>query len=143
MVFWISLTHSMADAYTKLHALALRSCQSGSPAEIEVILPCSSPLSQFIKVSTLEAMATMPGQFQGAFQAIAINVAKFSSGVDPPSEWSSAQQFSIARSGTHWPKSRFIHITNILGKEDCYQALQRHRIKANIPKGLFPGDQRI
>jgi hypothetical protein len=81
----------MADAHTKLHVLAFRSCQSGSPTEVEIILPCSSSLSQFIKVNTLgEATATMPGQFQGALQAIAINVAKFSS-VDPAPDGSGLQ----------------------------------------------------
>ena len=92
VVLWISLTHSMAGAYTKLHVLAFSSRQSGSPTEIEIILPFFSSLSQFIKASTLEeAMTTMPDQFQRALQAIAINVTKFSSGVDPAQDGSGLQ----------------------------------------------------
>lgn len=87
----------MAGAYTKLHVLAFSSCQSGSPTEIEIILPCFSPLSQFIQVSILEgAMATMPGQFQGPFQAIAINVIEFSSSLDPAQDMSGLQLNSSA-----------------------------------------------
>lgn len=87
----------MADTHTKLHVLAFSGCQSGSPTEIEIILPCSLSLSQFTKVSTLEeAMATMLGQFQGAFQAITTNVAEFSSGVDPAPDGSGLQLESSA-----------------------------------------------
>jgi hypothetical protein len=83
----------MAGEYTKLHILAFSSCQSGSPTEIEIILPFFSSLSQFIKAST---MTTMPDQFQGAFQAIAINVTKFSGGVDPAQDRSGLQLNSSA-----------------------------------------------
>jgi len=63
-------------------------------------------------------MATMPDQFQGAFQAIAINMIEFSSSLDPAQDMSglSAQQFSFARSDTYMPKRRFIYTTDILGK---------------------------
>src|ERR1700722_2919099 len=82
----------MAGAYTKLHILAFSSCQSRSPTEIEIILPCFSSLSQFIQVSTLEgAMATMLDQFQGTFQAIAINLIEFSGSLDPAQDMSGLQ----------------------------------------------------
>jgi hypothetical protein len=64
---------------------------------VEIILPCFSSLFQFIQISIPKgAMATMPDQFQGAFQAIAIDVIDFSSNFDPAQDMSGLQLNSSA-----------------------------------------------
>jgi len=98
VVLWISLTQSMTGAYTKLRVSCLQqlSIQITQPRS-NIILPCFSSLFQFIQTSTLEgSMVTMPDQFQGAIQAIAINVIEFSSSLDPARDMSGLQLNSSA-----------------------------------------------